>query len=808
MPAGVLLTLLIVAGYLPIVLRGLCLAEGEGVIFYLPLRELVAEHWRAGRWPLWNPYTFGGMPLLADCQAGAFYPLNVLFLLLPSVQAMNVVMLATHATTAWGMLFLLREYRVGPGPALIGAVTVTFSGFMVAHMGHVTIVNAACWLPWLGWIAHRYCATRHAGWLALGAIVWAAQLLAGHPQVVVYSAITVGMMFVMLRVGRYGRTRERGCWLGLVGSLALGGVLAGAQILPTWELSRQTGRPLAAQRSVYGHYNLPVSHTPLLWFPQLFGAQAENPFSPVFWGEWNFVETAGYVGLLPWMLLPAVWCARSSGRFGRGWAVIGLAHLVLAWGPQTPVGRLLYYVPVYNSFEAPGRHLLGLALALGMCAAIGAQALIEADAARRRRLAAWGAGVLLALVVGIGLAVGWGYAFAQRYVESHGGVVSQWPTRSPIKGLPVGVLMPLLLAGLSALALVMWARRFTRRAWVALVAVFMADIGIATALNAWAWRHTDRYHIADPPSVVAESLAPSEANEPPPRYALFGPWSETYAINPQGNIRSRFASLHGYGPFQLRRYAELAGGMTHDGLLNDEALLQSAHRGLDLLAARFVFVQRDTKHATLIENNPRFGERFSFDQTHVFENGRAQPRAWIAYERVVLDDADEVVQSIEYGRLPDGRAFDPSRMVLVDQHDVSGNDESAAADPTPNVPNVGREQSIAWEAYDTDFLALRVTTDRPGWLVLSEPFYAGWRATVDGLDAPVLRANHALRAVPVPAGSHRVELAYCPTSLRAGLILSGLGACLLIVLLVSSLLDSPRISDPTTTLHKQRDDPA
>ena len=305
-----------------------------------------------------------------------------------------------------------------------------------------------------------------------------------------------------------------------------------------------------------------------------------------------------------------------------------------------------------------------------------------------------------------------------------------------------------------------------------------------------------------------ERLAPPEANLPPPRYALFGPWSETYAVNPQGNIGSRFASLHGYGPFQLRRYAELAGGMTHDGLLNDEAILQSAQRGLDLLAAHYVFVQRDTKHARLIEDDSRFRERFRFDQTRVFENGRAQPRAWIVHERVVLDDADNVVQSIEQGRLPDGRAFDPSRIVLVDQHDGVGNDASAATDPTPNAPNVGREHGVTWESYDTDVLALRVTADQPGWLVLSEPFYTGWQATVDELDAPVLRANHALRAVPVSAGSHRVELSYRPTSLRAGLILSGLGACLVIFLLVSSSLGSSRVSDPTTTFQEQRDDPA
>jgi len=61
-------------------------------------------------------------------------------------------------------------------------------------------------------------------------------------------------------------------------------------------------------------------------------------------------------------------------------------------------------------------------------------------------------------------------------------------------------------------------------------------------------------------------------------------------------------------------------------------------------------------------------------------------------------------------------------------------------------------------------------------LVLSEVYYPGWRATVDGEPAPILRVDSILRAVPVPAGAHRVEMRFVPLSFWLGAGISGLAA--------------------------------
>ena len=89
-----------------------------------------------------------------------------------------------------------------------------------------------------------------------------------------------------------------------------------------------------------------------------------------------------------------------------------------------------------------------------------------------------------------------------------------------------------------------------------------------------------------------------------------------------------------------------------------------------------------------------------------------------------------------------------------------------------------------------------------GYLVLTDTWYPGWRAFVDGEETPVLRADLAFRSVLVPAGQHRITFDYRPTSFRAGLVMSVLALALSLWLFlgtVSSPGTAPRTSQKTPT---------
>jgi uncharacterized membrane protein YfhO len=88
--------------------------------------------------------------------------------------------------------------------------------------------------------------------------------------------------------------------------------------------------------------------------------------------------------------------------------------------------------------------------------------------------------------------------------------------------------------------------------------------------------------------------------------------------------------------------------------------------------------------------------------------------------------------------------------------------------------------------YEADRIALQTATGARGLLVLSEAYFPAWKAYVDGEPVPLYAADHVLRAVPVPAGEHSVELRYESWTLQAGLAVSLVAYLALAVLVVSA----------------------
>jgi hypothetical protein len=142
----------------------------------------------------------------------------------------------------------------------------------------------------------------------------------------------------------------------------------------------------------------------------------------------------------------------------------------------------------------------------------------------------------------------------------------------------------------------------------------------------------------------------------------------------------------------------------------------------------------------------------------VYRNDRALPRAFMVYQaRTCLDEAT-TLSTIH------GGGVDFRREVLV-----------AGCSGVP-MPGAAGASQVQIKAYADDRVAIAATTDAAGYLVLTDAWFPGWRVSVDGVEQTVWRANHALRAVWLPAGQHDVEFRYVPAAFRWGLLLTLLSA--------------------------------
>ena len=136
----------------------------------------------------------------------------------------------------------------------------------------------------------------------------------------------------------------------------------------------------------------------------------------------------------------------------------------------------------------------------------------------------------------------------------------------------------------------------------------------------------------------------------------------------------------------------------------------------------------------------------------------------------------------------------PDRSVLLRRLGFGSDDrrqvallETAPSSGFVGAPGNAAEGSVTFVRNDPEHVTLRASAGGRGFVVLTDEYFPGWRATVDGVATPILRANYAFRLVEVPAGESAVDFRYVPRAAWIGAAVSGLTiAALGIALAVSA----------------------
>lgn len=366
---------------------------------FYPLRMAYARALSEGHLPLWTPGLAAGYPLLAEGQAGALYPPNIILCaLLPVEIALNLSILMHFLLAGAGMYLFCRSLGLHRGPSLAGGLVFMLGGFLVAHLNHISIISVAAWLPYL-MLAERHVLgmggprrgsnpeqadrSRRTIWMITLALLVGIQFLAGHPQISLLSLLLLGAH----ALHQSGRTEEghsanasrnrctalmhrlRLAWpVGL--ALLIGTALAAAQLLPSYELTSLSQRAGGLAGDYFTSFSLHPFYLATLLAPFVRG----NPYPD------TSVELIGYIGLLP--LILAMAAPFLSRRNERGehratsfWVVLVLLALLLAFGRWNPLYRYLTYVPILNLFRVPARFLYFFAYGCSVLAAIGLEKL-------------------------------------------------------------------------------------------------------------------------------------------------------------------------------------------------------------------------------------------------------------------------------------------------------------------------------------------------------------------------------------------------------------------------------------------------
>ncbi|MEO6725004.1 MAG: YfhO family protein [Blastocatellia bacterium] len=634
------LVLLPLVYFFPAVLGKVTLAPGDGWTQIFGIRILTGQMIARGEWPLWNPYIFAGMPLLAAIQPGALYPPTWLFALLPPQWAMNVLVITTYHLALIGAYLYARRIGITRIGAIISGITFTFGGYMIAHLGHTNRINAAAWLPWILLAIEGLHQRARWRWVASGAFFIALQLFAGEPQMTLYTAMTAGayaLFTLLFRAESDNRVRFAAA---LAAMAVCGALLSMIQLLPARELL-QLGDRAGLDYEYFSQYSLPPRQTLGLFFPYFFGGAVMPPYHVPYWGQWNVTETCGYVGMAAWLLaLVAVfnWCGSVSGSdrlFAEGdsadlpsryrspsrtdtawltrfWVCCGGAALLLSFGAYLPFGLygILHHVPVYSLFRASARHLVTFDFAIAVLAGLGATALMEADRMRVKQ-ALIKAVSLLALIVGLSATA---YCFLGRWLMTD---APPQQSRAGTWSNPE-LYIPLIFFALSVGAAVVFARRGNAATGAAIgpALAIILFLDLMSFGFFYEWR-TVNFNVADkladPPTVKFIKERESDLNA----FRIVSRSDKPYARNadlldyPNISIARGLQSVNGYDPVRLGQMAEVGGRVTLDGVIAEPGALSAAAQGFNLLNAKYLLNERPTPlvDAPVIYDGVRFDAR-------------------------------------------------------------------------------------------------------------------------------------------------------------------------------------------------------
>ncbi|MGH7556270.1 MAG: hypothetical protein ACREMD_00530 [Gemmatimonadota bacterium] len=686
-------------------------------------RAFAVQEVEAGRGlPQWNPYVFGGLPYLSILPYPVYYPTSLLYFVM-----------ALHRAIGWGFVlhFLLagvlayamaRELRLTAGAAVVTGAAYMFTGYLVSHLhaGQDGRMFAMTWTPALFLLAERAVRTERLRPFVWMAVVVTLQLFTPHVQMTYFAALGV-VAFMVFRLVQLGRAR--GSWrpvvplvAGFVGAYALAGLLALAEILPTWNMLQFSHR--AERGYAYASsWAMPVQETLGAIWPRFQG------YLETYWGSNPFKLHTEYLGAAPIVLALMALLARRSARtwfFGG----LALAALLFAWGGATPVHRLFYWtLPVMKSFRAPGMMYSVVALAAVVLAGLGAQTLHDRrDVLRQSRHPVWmvsgGFGLLLVLLWF------WAASSPAGFGSALGGIL--YGSLEPARASALERAMPGFAGSLGLFTVwwwlslaVCWAAA-RERLGATLACFLLAGITVADL-----WRVDDDFYRTFPVARLTEPDASVRFLQAQPEPFRVLPLPTAYG--PNDLMLFGIETVTGSQNFRLQWWDDLVG--------------EDLRRLGDMRLWRLLDIRY------LISGQPV--EVQGLELVHegggppVYAWQGAGPAAWVVH------DVRERPASPEAGGAVLDPGFDPARTALLEP----------GAEPPPLGRATG-SASVRWVERLPDRLALDVETAVPGLLVLSEIYHPYWYAAVNGDPAVVLQVDVALRGVPVPAGRHRVTMVF------------------------------------------------
>lgn len=698
----------------------------------IPFRNFWADEVRGtGSVPVWNPYMFGGMPFIGAMHGDIFYPTSFLRVFLGAAQTLNLTFFL-HLILAGVFTFtFLRAIGTTWTAALVGGLAYQLSGIVVSQVspGHDGKMIVSALLPLLLTGLVLAIRRRRLEGYALVALVVGLDILSPQTQMAQYSFIFAGIFTLYLCFWDEARpvaTNDRLIALGLAtAAVALGFGLSMIQVYPFIANAPYAARWAGAQGWEYSTaYAMPAANI----FDWVLATFTGSSVWGIYW--------AGAVKLHSEYLGAGVVALAIIGminpRRRLTWVLAGCfaLFLLVCLGAQTPFYRLWYeLVPGVNKTRAPGMAFFIPAFIVSCFAAFGVERLERREPSRLPWFLLAAAGLILLLGISGGF---------QMLAEGMAGQLAPYVQQIAGEIRLGAVLAAVAMAAAAGIAIAAIRGRLAPPVLAAALALVVSADLFVNARRSFTWKPGETELFA-PDEIITRVKA-----TPVPYRVLDVPLQGESSYPTAYLMYHRIPNVLGHHGNELHYYDELLGGKnvwTNVG----------SPRIWDMLAVRYILMPSPFAlpgyHVAAVTRAPgAAGYRRRVPEVLLYE-ADTLPR----YARVV-PAALKVAEEQIVPTLLDAR-LDPNRLVLLPE---TTSHAVPAIDSIP--PAMAARATVTAWAPGAMSIRLDPVPERDGWLVVAENWYPDWQATVDGRDAPVLRGQKTLLAIPLAAGARDVEL--------------------------------------------------
>jgi len=728
-------------------------------------RTLAVDLIRSGNWPLWNPYSSSGTPLLANFQSAPFLPFNVL-LLLPKYFGWGIYLFSQSVLAAFGMYLLLTKYKLERIPRIAGALVFCLSGLMSTYVEFAMAVFAAASLVWIFFAIEAFRQTRKMRYLVLltAAFVWL--YLSGHAQLGLYGTILFLVYLCQLIFKRVEVKRITILplifWILAIGITAL-------QLFPTFDYI--SGSSIRGIESYSKLYNFGL--TPWYEFIKIIAADFfGNPVTYNYWGFFYYHDVSLFLGTLTLPFLIPLIFKRFRNSIINFWGAVFVISLFL--GFDNPLSHVIYSFPIpllTNSSASRIFFLVSLSGAILLAFSIQRYILDKkfSSFVQRSNLLIFSG--LLVLLTGLVIVT-----FPQNSVFL--------PGDSTVTNLKISFrnsVLPLILLGI----LIIFLKFISNRRIVVYIVVLLLFLDLG------------RYFLKHNPFVDSSLIYPRTPTidflQNQQDYFRLAR-ADAEIIPPNTWIAYGLSSVEGYDPLSMERYSRLINrsnkGSFGNGVTRYIEVKEYPSKFLDALNVKyFLAVKRDEEGRVKGDflnrklDSSGFKKVFEDKNSVVLENPNAKDRAYFVNKVKWVASELELIHKI------DARDFDPTQQAIV---------EGKGSDMT--LPSTGKIDIID---YQPGSVTLKTETDGERFMVLADTFDKGWQLFENGHKKDLYLTNGALRGIVVKKGLNQYQLIYRPNSFDIGLKIT-IGSLVVFISIIFYNLSKAKISSFIYNVFKKK----